>query len=82
MKAQTKGDFQCFYMPVILTDSIEMAKTILLQCLQKNIIFIEDIESCCSNSDGEYYNRECINLFLEGLKKEEIFLAWEFKVPS
>ena len=41
--------------------------------------FIEDVEIYCSNSDEEYYDEGCINLFLETLKKWEIFLA---KVPS
>ena len=31
--------------------------------------FIEDIETYCSNSDEEYYDEECKNLFLETLKK-------------
>ena len=40
--------------------------TIILKCLEKHY-FIEDIESFCSNSDKEYYDKECINLFLETL---------------
>ena len=35
--------------------------------------FLEDIEICCSNSDKIYYDEESINLFLETLKKSEIF---------
>ena len=35
--------------------------------------FIEDVEIYCSNSDEEYYDEGCINLFLETLKKREIF---------
>ena len=44
--------------------------------------FIEDIEIYCSNSDEECYDEECINSFLETLKKQETFLAWDFKVLS
>ena len=35
--------------------------------------FIEDIEISCNNSDEECYDEECINLFLETLKKQDIF---------
>ena len=31
--------------------------------------FIKGIEIYCSNSDEEYYDEECINLFLKTLKK-------------
>ena len=31
--------------------------------------FIEDIEIYCSNSDEEYYDKECLYLFLETLEK-------------
>ena len=31
--------------------------------------FNEDIEIYCGNSDEEYYDEECINFFLETLKK-------------
>ena len=31
--------------------------------------FTKDIEISYSNSDEEYYDEECINLFLETLKK-------------
>ena len=34
----------------------------------------------CSDSDEKYYDEECINLFLGTLKN--IFLVWDFKVPS
>ena len=40
--------------------------------------FIEDMEIYCSNSDEDYYDKECINLFLETPKKQEIFLEWFF----
>ena len=40
--------------------------------------FIEDMEIYCSNSDEEYYDEECINLFLGTPKKQEIFLEWGF----
>ena len=32
---------------------------------------IEDREIFCSNSDEEYYDKECMNLYLETLKKWE-----------
>ena len=37
--------------------------------LLQKYYFIEDIEIFCSNFDDEYYDEECINLFLETLKK-------------
>ena len=43
--------------------------------------FIEDIEIYCSNSDEEYSDEECINLFLETLenkKKYKKFFQSEF----
>ena len=43
-------------------------KTIILKCFKKSI---EDIEVFCSNSDEEYYDEECINLFLKTFKKKE-----------
>ena len=46
---------------------IEKMKTIL-KWLEK-YCFIEYIEIFCSNSAGEYYDRECFNLFLKTLKK-------------
>ena len=33
--------------------------------------FIEDIEIYCSNSDEEYSDEECINLFLETLENKK-----------
>ena len=58
--------------------------------LLEKYYFIEDTEIYCSNYDEEYYicmykyyeYYICINLFLERLKKQEIFLAFDFKVPS
>ena len=41
--------------------------------------FIEDIEIYCSNSDAEYYDEECINLFLKTLKKSEISISPKYK---
>ena len=35
----------------------------------KKYFFNEDIEIYFSNSDEEYYDEECINLFLKALKK-------------
>ena len=39
------------------------------KALLEKYYFIEDIETYFSNSDEEYYDEECINLFLETLKK-------------
>ena len=36
------------------------------------------MEIYCNNSDEEYYDEECINLFLGTPKKQEIFLVWFF----
>ena len=44
-------------------------KTIILKCYLEKYYFIEDIEIFCSNSDEEHYDEECLNLFLESLKK-------------
>ena len=35
--------------------------------------FIEDIESFCSKE--KYYDKECVNLFLETLKKQNISIS-------
>ena len=35
----------------------------------KKYYFIKDIEIYCCNSNEEYYDEECINLFVETLKK-------------
>ena len=40
-------------------------KTIILKCFSKNI---EDIKINCNDSDKEYYDGECINLFLKTFK--------------
>ena len=44
-------------------------KTITLKCFWKKHYFLEDIELFCSSSDKEHYDKECISLFLETLKK-------------
>ena len=44
-------------------------KTIILKFFLEKYYFIEDIEVFCSNSDEEYYDEKCINLFLETLTK-------------
>ena len=31
--------------------------------------FIEDIKNFCSNSDEEYYEKECINFFLKSFNQ-------------
>ena len=43
-------------------------KIIILKCFYKNIISLKT-EIFCNNSDEEYYDEECINLFLGTLKK-------------
>ena len=40
-----------------------------LQAFLEKHYFTEDIKIYCSNSDEEYFNEECINLFIETLKK-------------
>ena len=47
----------------------EKMKTITLKCFLEKYYFIEDIEIYCSNFDEEYHDGECINLFLEALRK-------------
>ena len=43
-------------------------KIIILKCFYKNIISLKT-EIFCNSSDEEYYDEECINLFLGTLKK-------------
>ena len=43
-------------------------KTIILKCFYKNMITLKT-EIFCSNSDKEYYDKECINLLLKNLKR-------------
>ena len=43
-------------------------KIIILKCFYKNIISL-NTEIFCNNSDEEYYDEECINLFLGTLQK-------------
>ena len=65
-----KGCFQCLYAPIILIDSIyKQNKNYYPKGLLEKYYFNEDIEIFCSNSDKEYYDEECIHLFLETLKK-------------
>ena len=64
------GGFQCLYAPVILIDSIyRKDENYYPKVFLVKYYFIEDIEILCSNSDEEYYDEECINLFLKTLKK-------------
>ena len=64
------GCFQCLYAPIILIDSIyKQNKNYYPKGLLEKYYFIEDIEIFCSNFDKEYYDKECIHLFLETLKK-------------
>ena len=45
-------------------------KTIIQKCFWKNTVLLKT-EIFCSNSDEEYYDKECMNLCLETLKKWE-----------
>ena len=66
----TNGGFQCLSALRILTDSIyRKDENYYLEVFLEKYYFIKDIEIFCSNSDEEYYDEECINLFLETLKK-------------
>ena len=74
---KTKGSFECLYASLILFDSIYRKdknydpKVFLKKYWKQKQKFsaVKDIEIQCSNSDEEYYDKECINLFLETLKK-------------
>ena len=67
-KKNTKGGFQCLYAPVILIDSIYgKVENYYTKVFLEKYYFIENIEIYCINFDEEYYNEECINLFLETL---------------
>ena len=60
-----KKGFQCLYTPVILIDPIYTEdENYYPKVSLDKYYFIEDIEIYCSNSDEEYYDEECINLFL------------------
>ena len=66
----TNGGFQCLSALRILIDSIyRKDENYYLEVFLEKYYFIKDIEIFCSNSDEEYYDEECINLFLETLKK-------------
>ena len=62
------GDFQCLYAPIILVDSIyRKYENYYPKVFSERHYFIEDTEICFNNSDEEYYDEECINLFLKSL---------------
>ena len=61
---------------------IEKIKTIILNFFLEKYYFIEDIEIFCSNFDEEYYDEECINVFLEALKKKEKKIGNSFKLET
>ena len=69
-KINTKEGFQCLYTTVLLIDSIYKKDENFYPrvCLEK-YNFIKDIEAYYSNSDKEYNDEECRNLFLETFKK-------------
>ena len=61
----TNGGFPCLSALRILIDSIyRKDENYYLEVFLEKYYFIKDIEIFCSNSD-----EECINLFLETLKK-------------
>ena len=53
----------------MLIDSIYRKNKNYPKVISDKYCFIEDIESFCSNSVEEYYDEECVNLFLKTLKK-------------
>ena len=64
IKINTKGVFQCLYAPIILIESIySKDENYYSKVILEKYYFIEDIEFFCSNSDEEYYDEKCINLF-------------------
>ena len=58
-----------FISTVILFDSIYRKDENYYLRVFREILFYWRHETYYSNSDEEYYNEECINLFLETLKK-------------
>ena len=75
----TKGGFQCLYTPVILIDSIyRKYENYCLKVFLEKYYFIEDIGIYCSE---EYYDEECISLFLETPKKNFFFKRWILEFP-
>ena len=73
-KINTKEGFQCLYATVFLIDSIyEKDKNFYPRVCLEKYNFIKDIEAYYSNSDKEYHNEECTNLFLETSKNKELF---------
>ena len=69
-----KRGFQCLYAPIVLVDSVYRKDE---NCYPKMFLekyyCIEDMEIFCSNSDEEYYDEECINLFSETYKNKKTF---------
>ena len=69
---------QCLYAPVILIDSIyKKDEKYYPKVLSEKYCFIEEIEIYCSNSDEEYCNEECINLFLKKLFQGVFFFVFQ-----
>ena len=65
----TKAGFQCLYASIILIDSIyRKDENSYPKVFVEKYYFIEDIQIFRSNSDEEYCDEECINLFLETLQ--------------
>ena len=61
-----KKRLQYLYAPITLINSIYRKDgNYYPEVFLEKCYFIEEIEIFCSNSDEEYCNEECINLFLE-----------------
>ena len=68
-KTQKRG-FQCLYAPIILIDSIyRNNENYYSKVFLEKYYFIEVMQIFCSNFDEEYYNGECISVFLKTLQK-------------
>ena len=75
-----KRRLSIFICTSILVDSIyRKDENYYSEVFLEKYCFIEDIQIYCSNSDEEYYDEKCINLFLKTHKKPEIFWPWDFK---
>ena len=69
-----KRGFQCLYAPIVLVDSVyRKDENCYPKMFFEKYYCIEDMEIFCSNSDEEYYDEECINLFSETYKNKKTF---------
>ena len=66
-----------------MTDSIDRKdENYYPEVFLEKCYFIENTEIFYSNSDEEYYDEECINLFLQSLKKSEKNIRIVFKLGT